>query len=124
MIDLDEAEEYLAFHLEWDGEPKLSGSKQDRLLLYARAVDASGLSPGVDGYVETYTFPSLNAAILLGWQWKLSAAVELHENDEDEIWEHCKSMVAHWSGIVGDVVIGGTVSGGSGSFALPNIPVF
>lgn len=72
-IDSDEAEEYLAFHLEWDGEPKLSSAKQERLLLYARAVDANGLSPGVEDYVETYTFPSLNAAILLGWQWKLSA---------------------------------------------------
>lgn len=124
MIDQEEAEEYLAFHLEWQSEPKLSSAKQERLLLYARAVDANGLSPGVTGYIETYTFPSLNAAILLGWQWKLSAAVELHEHDEDEIWEHCKAMVAHWSGIVGDVVIGGTVSGGAGSFAIPNIAVF
>jgi hypothetical protein len=118
-----EAEEYLAFHLEWDSEPVLSQIKKLRLLSYARAVDVNGVSPSGSGYVETYTYPSLNAAILMGWQWKLSASVELHEGDEDEIWEHCKQMVAHWSSIVGDGVIGGTQSG-SGSFAIPNIAVF
>lgn len=122
-IDLEEATEYLAFHLEWDSEPTLTNSKQDRLLLYARAVDVNGVSPGGEDYVETYTYPSMAAAILLGWQWKLAAAVELHQGDEDEIWEHCKAMADRWAGIVGDGVIGGTQSS-SGSFAIPNIAVF
>jgi|SRR6185369_1618229 len=123
-MELDEAEEYAAFHLEWDSEPALSSGKQEWLLRYARAVDANGVSPGAEEYVETYTFSSLNAATLLGWQWKLAAAVELHQNDEDEIWEHCKAMVDHWSGIVGGSAIGGTSLDDSGSFALPTIPVF
>lgn len=122
-IDSDEALEYLAFNLEWDSEPELTDAKQDRLLLYARVVDVNGVSPGGEEYVDTYTFTSLNAAILLGWQWKLAAAVELHQGDEDEIWEHCKAMVDRWVGIVGDGVIGGTQSS-SGSFAIPNVAVF
>lgn len=123
MINVDEAEEYLAFNLEWDSEPVLSSAKQERLLLYARAIDVNGVSPGGTGYLESYTYPSLNAAVLMGWQWKLSAAVELHQDDEDEIWEHCKQMVAHWTGIVGDGLLGGTQSS-SGSYAIPNIAVF
>ena|SRR5688572_18030972 len=122
-IDANEATEYLAFNLEWDSEPVLSQIKKLRLLNYARAVDVNGVSPGASGYVETYSYDSLNVAIAKGWEWKEAAAVELHEDDEDEIYEHCKQMAAKWSSRVAGLAIGGT-SVESGSFAIPNTPVW
>lgn len=123
-IDPNEATDYLRSNLEWESEPQLSSDQQSSLLDYSRSVDASGVSPGGTGYVETYTYGSLNVAVLMGWRWKLAASAEYHKDDEDEIWEHCKQMVAHWSSIVGDLTIGGTASVGGGSFAIPNIAVW
>lgn len=122
-IDAGQAQEYLKSNLEWDAEPVLSQIQQLRLSKYARAIDATGLSPDATGYELTYSFNSLHAAIYLGWTWKLAAAVELHEDDENEIFDHCKQMVAHWGGIVEGIAIGGTLSG-SGSTAIPNLAVW
>lgn len=122
-IDVDEAILYLTSHLEWDSEPTLTQEQQFRLLEYSKAVDVNGVSPGGDDYVETYTYNSLNVAVLIGARWKLSAAAELHEDDTNEIWEHWNAFVKEWAGKVEGITIGGTLSG-SGSFALPNIAVW
>jgi hypothetical protein len=123
-IDDNEATDYLAAHLEWDSEPLLTQAKKLRLLKYARAVDANGVSPDGTAYVLTYTYASLDVAIHLGWQWKLATAVELHADDENEIYDHCLQMVALWASKVSGTVIGGTSSGASASFAIPNVAVF
>lgn len=123
MIDSDEALEYLAFHLEWDSEPKLSNAKQERLLLYARAVDVNGVSPGGEDYVETYSFDSLHATLIRGAEWKVASAAELHEDDSYKIFDHWEKTLARWRGMWGSIEIGGT-SSESGSFAIPNVAVF
>lgn len=122
-MDENEARDYLAFHLRWDMEPALDEVEKLRLLEYARAVDANGLSPGGAGYVTTYTDLSVDRAVLLGGQWKRSAAAVLHEDNSQEIFEHWDRFVREWAGKVEGIAIGGT-STGSGSFAVANIPVW
>jgi hypothetical protein len=122
-IDPTAAQNYLEFSLEWDSEPRLTENKRETLLLLARAVDINGVSPGGTGYVETYTFESLNAAIAQGWEWKLAAAVELFAGDENEIYDHCLEMRNIWAGKVSGITIGGTQSGAD-SFAIENTAVF
>jgi hypothetical protein len=122
-LDATFALEYIASRAGWDGEPELTGEEQDAILVAAQAIDSEGRTPDADDYVETYTYDSLNAAILQAWVMKLGKATEYHEGvnrgGETVIFDHCEKMVAYWSGIVSGTVIGGpiAVSGGSQSVA-------
>ena len=123
-LDEEFAQTYIDSNTSPDAEPQFTEDEADALLEAAKAIDVNGVSPGGTGYVPTFTYDSLHAAIYLAWTWKLAKAVELHEQDEDEIWEHCKAMVEFWASRLAGTVVGGSVPQSAGSISVANIPVW
>lgn len=123
-IDVEFAQIYIDSNTAPDAEPQFTEDEADAIFESALAVDADGVSPGGTGYTATYTYDSMNAAILQAWQIKLAKAVEMHEDDESKVFDHIQEMLTYWSSRVSGSVIGGAVSTSPGSMSVTNCPVW
>jgi hypothetical protein len=124
-MDAYQAEAFLKAHVPPDAEPTFSSEEWIDLLDAARAIDADGIAPDGTGYVDTYTELSIARAILQGAKIKKALAAELHEGDEDEIFQHWKDQVIEWAGTVAQLeAISGTAVSSPGSLSIANTAVW
>jgi hypothetical protein len=71
---------------QWATAPALSVAEVDRLLARARVTDENGVEPDDDGYIATYTLPSVAYAVAMGFRMKaakVAGQYDLRAGDVD-----------------------------------------
>lgn len=93
---------------QWQAAPALTTVEVDRLLLRARAIDVNDVLPDETGYITTYTYLSVRAAIAAGWLMKAGKAQpDVKAGDvgleRSQQFRFCRSQAAVYGGLTGSI---------------------
>lgn len=102
---------------QWQAAPALSEAEVDRLLARALTTDDAGYEPGDDGYTDTYTHASVNAAIGMGWEMKAAKVAGQYDVKAGDVEAKRSQQIAALTGRARAFNVRGGV-GGIGTITL------